>query len=117
MAKPYIHGVSRADQSRLVEQARALAERLNCRNLPTQVLPILSSRREPRRRGILLDYLRELLLSGSENMIRNGMVDERQRAGLVEAFDRVKQDPATQFQYDAVRLVCQAPEGGETELD
>ena len=117
MAKPYIHEFSRAEQSRSVEQARVLAERLTCRNLTTRVLPVIFSRREPRRRGILLDYLRDLLLSGSENTIRNGMVDERQREGLAEAFDRVKQDPDTQFQYDAVRLVCQAPERGETELE
>ncbi len=86
-----------------------LAERMRWRNVLTRVLPIISSRKEPRRRHVLLDYLQDLLLSGSENMIRNGIVDEVHKDQLVEEFRRVRQDSEIQFQYKAVRLVCQAP--------
>ncbi len=88
---------------------QGLAEQMPCRNILTRVLPIISSRREPRRRQVLLDYLQDLLLSGSENMIRNGIVDEVQKKRLVAEFQRVHQDANIQFQYQAVRLVCQAP--------
>ena len=88
---------------------QGLAERLRCRNILTRVLPIISSRKEPLRRRVLLDYLKDLLLSGSENMIRNGIVDEVYKIRLVEEFRRVRQDSHIQFQYKAVRLVCQPP--------
>ncbi len=88
---------------------QGLAEKMRCRNVLTRVLPIISSRKEPRRRRVLLDYLQDLLLSGSDNMIRSGIVDEVQKKRLVAEFQRIHQDSNIQFQYQAVRLVCQAP--------
>ena len=88
---------------------QGLAEQMRCRKILTRLLPIISSRKEPRRRHVLLDYLQHLLLSGSENMIRNGIVDEVQKKRLVAEFQRIHRDPNIQFQYQAVRLVCQTP--------
>jgi len=87
----------------------ALANRTQYQNILTRVLPIVSSRNEPQRRRVLLDYLQDLLLSGSENMIRNGIVDAGQRERLVAEFDQMQRDTGIQFQYNAIRLVCQAP--------
>lgn len=70
-------------------------------------LDIIASRDNPRRRTIWLDYLRDLLLSGADNMLAEGYADENQKQAMSAAFDAVKSDPGVEFWYRGVRLRCQ----------
>ena len=79
---------------------------LGCRAVHTEILPIISSRREPARREILLDYLRELLLSGTENLERSDLADRELMVELEAEFDRARRDPGIDFFYSAIRLSC-----------
>ena len=58
------------------------------------------------RRGELLDYLRQLLLSGREDLVRRGLADDERIARLEAEFARAQQDSGIHFHYSAVRLRC-----------
>ena len=83
-----------------------VARGLGCGAIRTEVLPIISSRREPARRRVLLGYLRELLLSGREDLYRRGLADDGLIARLKDEFARVQRDSDVHFRYHAVRLSC-----------
>jgi ubiquinone/menaquinone biosynthesis C-methylase UbiE len=80
-------------------------------DIDTKTLPIIASDREPRRRGALLDYLENLLLSGADHMLAAGIVRQTQVAALRRAFEQVRGDETTSFRYFAVRLTCRKPPG------
>lgn len=89
----------------------AIARELGCRDVCAEEFPNVSSRHEPGRRGILLRYLEELLLSGAEVMRESGAVTADDERRLGAAFDEVAGDPSIEFQYLAVRLTCRPAQG------
>lgn len=72
----------------------------------TQPLGIIDSRRTPDQRQPLLDYLRELLLSGAEALLAAGYATDSDREALSQTFDRIRPDPAIHFFYDGTRLTA-----------
>jgi len=83
------------------------AQRLGCRNVSATRLPIISSRHDSSRRLLLLDYLRDLLLSGAENLVGSGFADEALQHQMEREFSAARRNPELQFEYSAVRLTCQ----------
>lgn len=90
----------------------ALVHAAGGHDLQTEYLPVVSSARQPHRRDVLLDYVRQLLLSGRAMLERSGAIDEGSLAALETDLERVRGDPSIQFEYHAVRLSCRAPRGG-----
>ncbi len=91
----------------------AMAGALGCNGVRTRSIPVIDSRRDPERRTLLLDYLRDLLLSGADNLIADGYADDGDKNHLVQAFARVREDPRVGFRYQAVRLTCSPSAGRE----
>lgn len=91
-----------------------LAQALGGEGIITQRLAVIDSHRDPDRRVLLLDYLRDLLLSGAECLIGQGYADLEDQHRLVQAFARLRKDPGVSFRYQAVRMTCKppAPPGG-----
>jgi ubiquinone/menaquinone biosynthesis C-methylase UbiE len=87
----------------------ALVEAAGGRELRIEDLPVVSSVRERQRRGELIDYVRQLLLSGRPMLERGGVIDASALAALERDFERVRRDSSIQFEYHAVRLSCRAP--------
>ncbi len=83
-----------------------MAASLGCRNIKTETLAVISSSREPMRRTTYLQYLRDLLLSGAENMIEDGYADAKLASRLRNEFEYMIRDKHTAFRYHAVRLTC-----------
>ena len=73
------------------------------------ILDIVSSSREPERRVILLRYLCDLLLSGSESMKRYGYIIGKDIDSLKEEFVYLESQPHINFLYQAVRLTAVKP--------
>lgn len=86
-----------------------LAGALGLVDISTTDLAVVSSMLEPHRRQELLDYLRELLLSGAASLGTAGIADAQSSAALTRAFDQAAADPSTEFEYHAVRLTCRRP--------
>jgi ubiquinone/menaquinone biosynthesis C-methylase UbiE len=84
----------------------AMARELGCAEVRVRVVPVIDSRADPQRRTLLLDYLRDLLLSGADNLIAHGYADEADKRHLRHAFARVREDLGVAFRYQAVRLTC-----------
>ena len=84
----------------------AIARDLGCRDVRAEEFPNVSSRHEPGRRQILLKYLEELLLSGTDALRESGAVDDVEERNLRAAFAEVARDPSIEFQYLAVRMTC-----------
>ncbi len=83
-----------------------IAASLGAKGIQVEPVPVISSRAEPARRLQQLDYLRALLLSGAETMLRRGLVDRTDCEALKAAFEAVRAKPGVEFQYSAVRLSC-----------
>lgn len=79
-------------------------------DIRTETLPIISSRMQPQRRDLLLDYLESLLLSGAESLLAAGLAQRRHVAELRASFAAVRQDPRIELRYFAVRLSCRRPD-------
>ncbi len=84
-----------------------LAHALGARQIRTETLPILSTQLEPERRGEILNYLENLLLSGSETLIRAGEIQASRIHELRAAFRQLHTAPDAEARYFAVRLGCQ----------
>jgi ubiquinone/menaquinone biosynthesis C-methylase UbiE len=82
------------------------AEGLGFAGVHPQTLYIIDSAREPARRLELLDYLRDLLLSGAEQLIAAGYADAGDRRRLERQFEAARGLPDLHFHYHGVRLVC-----------
>jgi hypothetical protein len=87
----------------------ALVQAAGGLELHTDDLPVVSSVREPKRREELIDYVRQLLLSGRPTLDRCGAIDADALVALERDFERVRSDSSIQFEYHAVRLSCRAP--------
>lgn len=87
----------------------ATARALGCKEIETQGVAVIDSLRDAERRTLLVDYLRDLLLSGAGNLIAQGYATETHRRALQAAFARVRANPAIAFRYHAVRLTCSPP--------
>ncbi|HEY8241524.1 MAG TPA: methyltransferase domain-containing protein [Kiritimatiellia bacterium] len=83
--------------------------RAGARDIRAEPAPILDSRREPERKRIWLDYLQELFLSGEQNLLAEGYATAEDRAALLAAFARLRDDAGTHFTYFATRLTCASP--------
>jgi ubiquinone/menaquinone biosynthesis C-methylase UbiE len=81
-----------------------LLRTLGWRDVHAEWFPNVSSRHAPARRGELLAYLQELLLSGAETLMREGVVTDADRESLLGAFGEAASDPAITFQYLAFRV-------------
>lgn len=66
--------------------------------------PNVSSRHEPDRKEQLLDYLEELLLSGSDQLFDRGDIQVTTKQQLVDAFAAVRDCDDREFQYLAYRV-------------
>jgi ubiquinone/menaquinone biosynthesis C-methylase UbiE len=86
-----------------------MARRLGARDIASETLPILSSQREPHRRGQLVDYLESLLLSASAALAEAGRVRGRQIRELRADFDRLRREASIELRYFAVRMICRPP--------
>ncbi len=89
------------------KKLKDIAEQAGCRHIQAERAHVIDSRREPQRRGVLLEYLANLLLSGADSMIKGGFADESDAARLRAEFDRLRSDDAVDFRYYATRLTCQ----------
>lgn len=87
----------------------ALAERLGFDEIDTRDLPVVSSRERPGERVRLLAYVEDLLLSAAPMLERAGVADAARIEALRGDFARVRDDPAVDFGYHAVRLRARAP--------
>jgi len=85
---------------------KAAAESVGAFGIVEERLEILSSRREPERRSEWLVYLKDLLLSGADNMIRGGYADAAMAARVGATFDALHGRPEVDFSYSGVRLTC-----------
>jgi len=74
-------------------------------------LAILSSRGGPAPRGVLLEYLRDLLLSGAARLIQAGYADAHLQARMIGELDQARADPGIRFHYGGVRLCCRVAAG------
>ncbi|MGR9054087.1 MAG: methyltransferase domain-containing protein [Gammaproteobacteria bacterium] len=83
-----------------------LAEAVGFSDMRSYPIYAVSVNREPERRLQLLGYLRDLFLSGAENLIQAGYVDAADEERLKAEFERLKSCPEVDFQYHAVRLVA-----------
>lgn len=72
----------------------------------TQSLYIIDTTRQPQRRLELLDYLRDLLLSGADQLIGEGCATEGQRQRMERQFAAARLLPDLQFFYYGIRLTC-----------
>jgi SAM-dependent methyltransferase len=72
-------------------------------------LYIIDSEREPVRRLELLDYLRNLLLSGAEQLVAGGYADEAARIRMEQEFAAARQLKELKFHYHGIRLTCVTP--------
>lgn len=79
------------------------------RDIRADWFPNVSSRHDPARRRVLLDYLRDLLLSGADALQRDGVVSASDRQELVRAFRHIADNPAADFEYLAVRVTARPP--------
>lgn len=86
-----------------------IATSVGCTRFQAMRLPIIDSRVDADRRPLLLDYLRDLLLSGADSLIAGGYVTRDEAALLSAEFERLKTDPEAEFRYSAVRLSCSPP--------
>ena len=76
------------------------------REIESNEIPIINSTLEPHRRQTLIDYLEDLLLSGSEKLCGGGYGDADLVHALREDFERVRRDERISFQYHAVQMMC-----------
>jgi len=75
-------------------------------DIRVEPLYIIDSEREPQRRLELLDYMRDLLLSGAENLIRTGYADAGHGERMLEAFAAARDLEGLRFYYHDTRLIC-----------
>lgn len=87
----------------------ALLHTLGWRDIQAEWFPNVSSRHAPARRDELLAYLQDLLLSGADTLIREGVVTHADRDSLLSAFRQAASNPAIEFQYLAIRAGAQPP--------
>lgn len=90
--------------STLEQAARAAG----CTRVVATPLSIINSRAVPARRLILLDYLRDLMLSGAANMLRGGYADQGLKSRMEQEFAAVRRQPEVQFHYDGALVHCWA---------
>lgn len=83
-----------------------LARGLGARNIRSETLPILSSQFEPRRRAKIVDYLEALLLSATERLLTANMIRRSQVDALHHDFATLRDEPAIELRYFAVRMSC-----------
>lgn len=88
----------------------SLAHSLGLRDIATTDLAVVSSRSQPDRRMTLLDYLRDLMLSGADSLGTAGITDDATRRELTDYFDLAASDPSIEFEYHATRLTCHRPD-------
>jgi len=88
------------------QRLKELARKTGFSNIKIKPIHVVSSRREPERRLELLHYVRDLLLSGSENMKQAGYVDANDEQLLQDEFKRLESQTEIDFQYIAVRLTA-----------
>ena len=86
-----------------------LARACGFSSVSKEVLPIVSSAREPERRLFLLRYLRDLLLSGTENLKAGGYVSLADEQRLRREFRKLETGSGADFNYYAVRLRATIP--------
>ncbi len=84
------------------------AQRLGLEAVEIEDLHILDSREDAQRREILLDYLEDLLLSGSESLMDKGYADQTMLADLKRDFARAR-DSGADFFYHGTRLIITKP--------
>ena len=83
-----------------------LARDAGGREVESKEIPIINSTLEPHRRQLLIDYMEELLLSGSKSLCHAGYADAELVNALKDDFERVRMDDEISFQYHAVRMTC-----------
>lgn len=88
------------------QKLESLAAAAGFGEIHSERLPLVDSRLEPRRRQELLDYLQELLLSGADTLMAHGQAERSDIIALRAAFTSASADPAVQFQYHAIRVIC-----------
>ncbi len=86
----------------LAEQARGLG----FSQVEAHTLSIIDSPREPDRHLELLDYLRDLLLSGARQLISAGYAGEADRQRMQRQFEAARQISELRFHYHGTRLTC-----------
>lgn len=67
---------------------------------------VVASRSDPDRRGVLIDYIADLLASGARTMIAAGAVHESELVALEADLDLARTDPSIGWEYHAVQMVC-----------
>ncbi|MGB0714017.1 MAG: methyltransferase domain-containing protein [Gammaproteobacteria bacterium] len=87
----------------------AIARRVGFGEIHAEVVPAVSSLREPGRRAELLDYLGTLLMSAADAMRHSGRVSARQEAAMREELERAGSVPGLEFEYLAVRVTARKP--------
>ncbi len=95
---PFIGGV-------LAQLARAAG----AHEVLSETLRIISSRDDPERHDELLTYLRDLLLSGAQRMIRSGYADAALQKRMQQEFAAIEGSDV-QFFYHGVRLTVRTPD-------
>ena len=83
-----------------------IAASLGAEGIRVERVPVISSRAEPDLRPQQLGYLRDLLLSGAETMLRLGLADHAHCEALKLAFEAVRVRTDIEFEYSGVRLSC-----------
>jgi SAM-dependent methyltransferase len=87
-----------------------IARGLGCRQVNATDLAVVSSTLTPSRRTELLDYVRDLLLSGATALHAVGLADDAKVQALHADFDRAGNDSTVEFEYHGVRLICRPPD-------
>ena len=84
------------------------AQGLGFQRVEAEPLYIIDSKRQPERRRELLDYLRDLLLSGARNLISAGYADTALCRRMEQEFATARELKHLSFHYHGIRLTCVA---------
>jgi len=79
-------------------------------------IAVVATQAEPERRGVLIDYIADLLASGARTMIAAGAVDADELLALEDDLDRARNDPAVGWEYHAVQMTCRPGGGAGTKV-
>jgi ubiquinone/menaquinone biosynthesis C-methylase UbiE len=74
--------------------------------IDARTLRFIDSLREPQRHLELLDYLKDLLMSGADQLIDAGYATEADRQRMERQFEAARTVPDLRYHYHVVRLTC-----------
>lgn len=86
-----------------------LARECGLTQIATEPRYVVSTKREPERRLELVRYVRDLFLSGAENLKRASYIDDTDTENLKAEFARLEARPEADIEYVAVRLSAMKP--------